>query len=83
MSGRVQQDTSSAFSAVAVDVSSTDQSLAAGCRGLFVGTTGNIKVDMPNASGITFSNVPAGIFTVQVTKVYNSGTTASNIVALY
>lgn len=82
MSG-IYHDVSSAHGAVAVDVSSADQSLALGCRGLYVGTTGDIKVDLPSNTGITFTNVAVGIFPVQVTKVYNSGTTASGIVALY
>lgn len=83
MSGRVQKDISSAYGAVAVDVSGGDQTLAPGCRGLYVGTAGAIKIDMPNATGITFTNVPAGILSVQVTKVYQTGTAASGIIALY
>lgn len=83
MSGRVQKDISSAFGAVAVDVSSADQSLAAGCRGLYVGVSGNIKIDMPNATGVTFSNVPVGVLTVQAVKVYQTGTTATTMLALY
>lgn len=83
MSGRTYKDLSPAHGAVAVDVSSTDQVLAAGCRALYIGTTGHVVVDMPNATGITFSNVPVGVLNIQVTKVYNSGTTASTIVALY
>lgn len=83
MSGRVQRDISSAFGAVAIDVSGGDQTLAAGCRGLYVGGTGNIKIDMPNATGVTFAGVAAGILPVQVTKVYQTGTTATSVVALY
>lgn len=83
MSGRVQRDISSAFGAVPVDVSAADQALPAGCRGLYIGTTGDVKIDMPNATGIVFPNVPVGILTVQATNIYNSGTTASDIVALY
>lgn len=83
MSGRIQKDVSSAFGALAVDVSSADQALIAGCRGLYIGTTGDVKVDMPNATGITFTAVPVGVLPVQATKVYESGTTASDIVALY
>jgi hypothetical protein len=62
-------------------------------RALYVGTTGNVKVDLAGIpggatgqTGILFSNVPAGfILSACVTKVYSTsnGTTASNIVALY
>jgi hypothetical protein len=83
MAGRIQRDVSSAFGAVAVDVSGGNQTLAGGCRGLYVGVSGNIKVDLPNATGITFSNVPVGIFPVQAIKVYQTGTTATGVVALY
>lgn len=83
MSGRIQQDVSSAYGAVAVDVSGGNQTLPSGSRGLYVGVTGHIKIDMPNATGITFSNVPVGVLTVQATRVYQTGTTAASVVALY
>lgn len=83
MSGRVQRDVSSAFGAVAVDVSGGNQTLPSGSRGLYVGVTGNIKIDMPNATGITFSNVAVGILPVQATRVYQTGTTATSVLALY
>lgn len=50
---------------------------------LYVGTTGNIKVDTVwGDSAVTFANVPVGILPVQVTKVYSTDTTASNIIGL-
>lgn len=79
----ILNDVSSARSAVAVDVSVSDQDLALGCRGLYIGTAGNIVVDLPGASSITFTNVPVGILPIQATQVYNSGTTAAGIVALF
>lgn len=84
MAGHVRADVSSAWGAVPVDVSATDQTLTAGCRVLYVGTSGDVKIDMPNASAITFANVPAGTtLTVQALKVYHTGTSAANILALY
>lgn len=59
------------------------------CRSLYVGTTGNITVVMAHEnlkgtqSTVTFSNVPVGIFPIQVAQVRSTGTTASNIVALF
>ena len=54
-------------------------------KGLYIGTGGDIKVDM-EASGtaITFKNIPDGTFLwIRVSRVYNTGTSASNIVALH
>lgn len=53
-------------------------------RSLYIGTTGNValKADA-NATAVTFSNVPVGIFPVGAYIVMSTNTTASNIVALY
>lgn len=55
-----------------------------GARALYIGTTGNValKADA-NATAVTFSNVPVGIFSVGAYIVMSTNTTASNIVALY
>lgn len=52
-------------------------------RSIFVGVTGNVAVRMADGMTITFSNVPVGILPIQVDKVLATGTTATNIVALY
>ena len=53
-------------------------------RALYVGGTGNVKVDTAAGDTVTFSSVPAGaIIPVRVKRVYSTGTTATNIVALY
>lgn len=83
MAGRVFDDVSSARGSVAIDVSGGNQTLPAGVRGIYVGTTGNLKVDLPDGSSPTFTNVAAGVFPVQATKVYQTGTTASGMFALY
>jgi len=67
--------------AVVVDISSTDFVPTYPSQ-LFIGGTGNIKVDTPESMGVTFTGVPAGFFPVLVTKVYKEGTSATNIVAL-
>lgn len=58
-------------------------------KSLYVGTSGNIAIiaagDKSNngqGTSVTFSNVPAGWFPVQVRRVLNTGTSASGIVAL-
>ena len=61
---------------------STD--LAYVTTGLFVGGAGNIKVTTSGGDTGTFTGVAAGsILPVRVTRVWATGTTATNIVALW
>lgn len=51
---------------------------------IYVGTTGNVKVRTSQGSDVTFVGVPAGaVIPVQVIRVWNNGTSASNMVAIY
>lgn len=54
-------------------------------RGIYVGVSGNIKVDLiDGTSSVTFTNVPAGaIFPISVKRVYSSDTTATGIIGIY
>ena len=61
---------------------SNSVNLAAPTRGLYIGGGGNISVEMLNGT-VSFSAVQAGIFPIQVTRVNATGTTATNIVALW
>ena len=69
--------------AVAIDIDSGNHG-SLSHNALYVGTGGKVKVNMgTSGSGITFSNVASGqILPIQITQVYQSGTTASNMVAL-
>ena len=49
---------------------------------LYIGTSGNIKVRTAGGNEITFVGV-SGFFPVQVVRVFATGTTATNIVALW
>ena len=50
--------------------------------GLYIGTTGNVKVKTAAGDVVTFMTVPVGfLVTGQIQLVYNTDTTASNIVA--
>jgi hypothetical protein len=54
-------------------------------RALYVGTAGNLNVSAYDNSDVAtmFINVSAGtVLDIAVSKVYDTGTTASNIVAL-
>ena len=66
----------------AVVTPSNSVNLVAPTRGLHIGTTGNLSVEMANGT-VDFPNVPVGIFPIQVTRVNATGTTASNIRALW
>jgi hypothetical protein len=54
-------------------------------RGLYIGGAGNIVVDMADGgSSIPFVGLlGGGVYPFQVTRIYATGTTATNIVALY
>lgn len=54
-----------------------------GCL-LYIGGTGSVKVTTVGGDEVTFSAVPVGTFmSVQVVKVWATGTSATNIVALW
>ena len=51
---------------------------------LYIGVGGDVKVDTVSGDTVTFKNLPSGsVLPVQVKKVYNSGTDAGDIIALY
>ena len=51
---------------------------------LYIGTKGNLKVLTVGGDEVTFTNIQDGSFIpVQVLRVYSTGTTASNIIALW
>ncbi len=53
------------------------------CKGLYIGATGNVEVNMADGQTVLFSAVPVGLLPVSVTRVLAGSTTATNIVALY
>jgi len=69
--------------AVAIDIDSGNHTSLTH-NALYVGTGGNVKVNMgTSGTGITFSNVASGqILPIQITQVWQSGTTAEDMVAL-
>jgi hypothetical protein len=58
-------------------------------KAIWVGTTGNIKVDMTGTQTtgtggtVTFNSVPVGFFKVEAKRVYSTGTTATNMIAVF
>jgi hypothetical protein len=67
--------------AVVTTSDTADQGLV---RGLFVGGAGNVSLVTAIGNTVVFTGVLAGsILPVRCTKVRSTGTTATNIVALY
>ena len=58
---------------------STDLAFLA--RGVYIGTSGNLKVDTIDGSTLTFVSA-SGFIPGMVTRIYTTGTTATNIIAL-
>ncbi len=53
-------------------------------RAIFVGVSGDIKgVVLGTTAAVLFTAVPAGIFNVAFTHIQSTGTTATNMVALF
>jgi hypothetical protein len=81
MAGR-STDTAPAYRGAAVTKS--DATILPQTRALYVGVTGDVAVIFAgDTAAVTLKAVPVGILPVQVTKVMSTGTTATDIVALY
>lgn len=53
-------------------------------RSLFIGVGGNVQVQMADGQTVIFKNTNTGsILPVQVTKVFTTNTTATDIIALF
>ena len=53
-------------------------------RGLYIGVSGDVIVHMRGQStSVTFTGAPVGILPIRVDRVLATGTTATNIVALW
>jgi len=49
----------------------------------YIGGTGDVKVDFVGGGTVTFENMIVGnIYPFEITKVYQTGTTATNIIGL-
>lgn len=77
------QDATLFNSAAAVTPSDTLNIATGVTRGVYVGGTGDLKVTMADGAVVTFKAVPVGLYPFQVLQVFSTGTTATNIVAVY
>lgn len=79
--GSAADATSSAVSAIAL--SKSDSAEFDVTRALYVGVTGDVKVTMKDGSQATFKAAPVGILPVRVKQLLSTGTTATDVLALY
>lgn len=64
-------------------VTTDDTALIPVTRGIYVGGAGDVKVQFADGTTATLKAVPLGLYPLQVQQVFATGTTATNIVALY
>ena len=75
---------SPAYAGEAVDISSTDHTPTSQTRGIYVGTGGDVKVTLLSGDVVTFPAVLDGsILPIRAVLIWRTGTTASNMVALW
>jgi hypothetical protein len=64
-------------------VTPSDTTNISATRALYVGSSGDVRVQMLDGTVITLTNLAAGILhPLQVIRVYETGTTAAGIIAL-
>jgi len=61
-----------------------DVDLEKATRGIYVGVAGNLKVTLLNGDTVTYVNLAAGVtHAKQIVRVWDTGTTATNIIGEY
>ena len=76
--------TAGIYGSLAIDVSSSDQTLAITSRGLYVGVEGNVTLRLvDDDADAVFTAMAPGYYPFAVNIVRTSGTTATGLVALY
>lgn len=84
MSGAFRTANATVAAHGAASVTPSDSAEIPITRSLYIGTSGDLKVTMADGQAVTFKNVPDGsILPIQAQIVWTTGTTASNILALY
>ncbi len=52
-------------------------------RAIYVGTSGDLNVTLVGGATVTFKNVPAGVLPLRVSRVLATGTSATDLVAVW
>jgi hypothetical protein len=77
-------DTAPAVDAQAVVTNDLTALPNGACVALYIGVAGNVKIKTAQNTDITFVGLAAGsLLPVRVKQVFATGTTATNIIALY
>jgi hypothetical protein len=80
----VKQVKSSAEDAVLVTPSDSTDLAKGYTKGIYLGVGGDLVVTLRSGATVTFTNLSAGVIhAISATRVKSTGTTASNILALY
>lgn len=78
------EDVSPARGAVAITLHDTNLLAKSPCRRVYVGGAGDLKVTMADGTTVTFTGVAAGTtLDIQAKVLWSTGSTATNVVALY
>lgn len=72
-----------ATGAAAANLHDSDPLTGGTCRALYIGGAGDVKVTMANGDIVTLVGVAAGVQPFSVKQVWSTGTTATDILALY
>lgn len=63
---------------------SDSNNLSRAIRGLYVGASGDVKVDLADGTTVTFTGLAAGVIhPIRTKRVYATGTTATSILGVY
>lgn len=68
-----------AFAVVPSDVAD----LAQATRAIYIGGAGHLAVTMVGGETVTFLSLPQGVFPICVRRILATGTTATNMIALW
>ena len=52
-------------------------------RAIYVGTSGDVTVTMVGGATVTLKNVPVGVLPLRVARVHATGTSATDLVAVW
>lgn len=78
--GGLESPVSSGFAVTPAD----DADLPYATRGIYVGVSGDVKVDLAGGDTVTFVGLAAGmIHPIRAKRVYDTGTDAESIVGVY
>lgn len=77
-------DTVSAMTAVTPVQSDTVDLARKPCRGIYVGVSGDVKINTMEGAAATYVGLAAGVIhPIYATRIWTTGTTATSILVIY